>query len=213
MQVAVYDTEMKKVGELELPDDVFGAEVKQGLLWEQVRSQLASRRRGTHKTKKRGEVSGGGAKPLKQKGSGQARQGSIRAPNHVGGGTVFGPQPRDYSYRLPKSARKAALRSVLSLRAKEGILVIKDFSLDTPKTKAMVEFFGRAELKSALFVDNDNQNLKLSVRNMPKAKFLPGNAVNVYDVLHYEKLVLTESVISEIVQKVRSAKTQEEMAA
>src|SRR5690349_19130422 len=124
MQVDVYNVENQPVGKVDLPDEIFAVAINEVLLWEQVKAQRASWRRGTHATKTRAEVSGGGIKPYKQKGTGRARQGSIRAPNHVGGGKVFGPQPRDYSYRLPRSARRAALRSALSLRAKEGALVV-----------------------------------------------------------------------------------------
>src|SRR5687767_12623490 len=113
MQVDVFNIDNKKIGTVDLPDEIFGEEVNETLLWEQVKSQRALRRRGTHATKTRAEVSGGGIKPYKQKGTGRARQGSIRAPNHVGGGKVFGPQPRDYGYRLPRSARRSALRSAL----------------------------------------------------------------------------------------------------
>ncbi|HSI04088.1 MAG TPA: 50S ribosomal protein L4, partial [Myxococcota bacterium] len=124
MKVDVFNVENSKVGSVDLPDDVFGAEVNETLLWEMVKAQRASRRRGTAKTKRRGEVSGGGIKPFKQKGTGRARQGSSRAPNHVGGGSVFGPVPRDHSYRLPRSARKVALASALSLRAKGGLMIV-----------------------------------------------------------------------------------------
>ena len=207
MQVTVYNIAMDKVGTIELPDDVFASPVNEALLWEEVKAQRASRRRGTHKTKKRGEVSGGGAKPYKQKGTGSARQGSSRAPHFVGGGTVFGPQPRDYSYDLPKTARRAALRSVLSQRAKTGsIVVIEGFGLEGPKTRSVTEFLGRLGSSSALFLDVDNNNLRLSARNLPRAKYLPGHAVNVYDVLDHEKLVITRDVIDVVVEKAQARK-------
>ena len=210
MQVSVYSIEMERLGTAELPDAVFAADVNEALLWEQVKAQLASRRRGTHKTKKRGEVSGGGAKPRKQKGGGQARQGSTRAPHFVGGGTVFGPQPRDYSYRLPRSARREALRSVLSLRAKAGDLIVIDtLELAQPKTKAMVEFLERSGAASALLVDLENQNLRLSTRNLVGTKYVPGHAANVYDILHHEKLVLSKAVIDVLVGKINASQGQE----
>ena len=202
MMVDVYNTVNEKVGTVELPDDVFGAEVKQVLLWEQVKAQRASRRRGTHATKTRAHVAGGGAKPYKQKGTGRARQGSSRAPNHVGGGKVFGPKPRDYSYRLPRSARRAALRSVLSLRAQEAnILVLDGFTVDKPKTQAVAAVLEKLGCSNALVVDLVNDNLRLSTRNLPKAKYLAAAGLNVYDVLVHEKLVLTQGALPEIVKR------------
>jgi len=211
MQVDVINIEKKKVGSVDLPDDVFGAEVSDALLWEQVKSQLASRRRGTHSTKTRGDVSGGGIKPYKQKGTGRARQGSSRAPNHVGGGKVFGPHPRDYSYRLPRSARKAALKSALSLRAKGGLLVLDKLALEAPKTQAMTAILDKLEVKNALIVDAENTNAKLSTRNLGKngdykSKYLLPEALNVYDVLNHESLILTQAAVEALVKRVRGEK-------
>ncbi len=208
MQVDVFNIEKKKVGTTELPDDVFAHEVSEPLIWEQIKAQLASRRRGTHKTKKRGEVSGGGIKPYKQKGTGRARQGSSRAPNHVGGGKVFGPVPRDYSYRLPRSARKAALKSVLSLRAKEGLLVLDKLPLEAPKTQAITAILDKLEIKNALIVDAENANLKLSTRNLGKnaeykSKYLVPEALNAYDVVGHERLVLTQAAVEALVKRAR----------
>jgi large subunit ribosomal protein L4 len=213
MQVDVFNTEKKKVGSVDLPDDVFGAEVSEALLWEQVKSQLASRRRGTHSTKNRGDVSGGGIKPYKQKGTGRARQGSSRAPNHVGGGKVFGPHPRDYSYRLPRSARKAALKSVLSLRAKDGLLVLDKLALEAPKTQSVTAILDKLEVNNALIVDAENANLKLSTRNLGKnvdykAKYLVPEALNVYDVLGHEKLILTQAAVEALVKRARGEKPE-----
>ena len=144
MKVNVIDKENRVVDSMEVPDDVFGVDVKLSLLWEQVKAQRASKRRGTHSTKTRDEVSGSGAKPFKQKGTGRARQGSTRSPNQVGGGVVFGPHPRDYAYRLPRSARKAALRSALSQRASESeILILEEFEQDAPRTKEVATFLGK----------------------------------------------------------------------
>ncbi len=208
MQVDLYDIKKKKVGSVELPDDVFAASVSEGLLWHQVKSQLASRRRGTHKTKKRGEVSGGGAKPYKQKGTGRARQGSSRAPHYVGGGTVFGPQPRDYSYRLPRSARRAALRSVLSLKAKEGLFVVDKITFEGPKTKQVLDVLQAFGTSSALFVDAENDNLKLSARNLPKAKYVAAEAINVYDVLGHEALILTQAALDVVVARAQKSSAE-----
>lgn len=203
MQVDIFNTQLNKTGVVDLPDEIFAAQVKKTLLWEQVRAQRASWRRGTHATKRRGDVSGGGIKPLKQKGNGRARQGSIRAPNHVGGGTVFGPQPRDYSYRLPSSARRAALRSALSARASaSAIVVLEDFVLQEPKTKTVVAFLHRLGATSVLLVDTANEALKRSTRNLHKTKFLDAVGLNVYDILDHDKLVLTRSAVDLIVKKV-----------
>ncbi len=209
MQVDVFDTNKKKVGTTELPDDVFAVEVSEAVIWDQVKAQLASRRRGTHATKTRANVSGGGIKPYKQKGTGRARQGSSRAPNHVGGGKVFGPQPRDYSYRLPRSARRAALKSALSMRAKDGLLVLDALSLEAPKTKALTAVLDKLELRNALVVDAENANLKLSARNLGsngtyKTKVLVPDALNVYDILGHDKLVLTQAAVDAIVKRVRA---------
>ena len=209
MQVDVFNTEHQKVGKADLPDEIFAAAVKDALLWEQVKAQRASARRGTHATKTRANVSGGGSKPYKQKGTGRARQGSIRAPNHVGGGTVFGPQPRDYSYRLPRAARRAALRSALSLRVKEqGVVVLDKFSLESPKTKTVLTFLEKLGNVSALIVDVQNDGLKLSTRNLVKAKYLEAVALNVYDILNHQKLVFTQAALQDIVKKAQAERAQ-----
>lgn len=205
MQVDVFNTDMIKVDTLDLPDDVFGAEVKEALLWEQVKAQRASHRRGTHQTKDRAAVAGGGAKPYRQKGTGRARQGSSRAPHFVGGGVVFGPRPRDYSYRLPRSARRAALRSALSLRVQgEGLVVLAGFSLEAPRTKAVVSFLEKLGNPSALLVDVENGALERSTRNLQKAKFISAQGINVYDILDYDKLVVTKAALETIVGRAQS---------
>jgi large subunit ribosomal protein L4 len=189
----VYNQSREKVSQVELSDTVFGAEVKEYLFWEVVRNQLASRRAGTHKTKTRTEVRGGGRKPFRQKGTGRARQGSTRSPLMVGGGVAHGPRPRDYSYTVPKKVRRQALRCALSLRAQEERLTILE-QIDLPdiKTKAMKELFERFEMNEALVVDlDDNKHLQLSVRNMKSFQVLPPIGVNVYDLLRFEHLVLT----------------------
>ncbi|MEC8050719.1 MAG: 50S ribosomal protein L4 [Myxococcota bacterium] len=206
MQIDIVNLNHEKTGTVDLPEDVFGTEVKTALLWEQVKAQRASKRRGTHDTKTRANVRGGGAKPFKQKGTGRARQGSTRAPNQVGGGVVFGPHPRDYSYRLPRSARRAALRSALSLRASENAIVVLDgAALEAPKTKTVAQFFGGLDSKSALIVDVENQNLALSTRNLEKAKFLEVDGLNVYDILKHEKLVVTKASLESIVARAKKA--------
>ncbi len=210
MQVDVFNTSMDKVGSADLPEAVFGQEVKEGLLWEQVRAQRASKRSGTHATRDRAQVSGTGKKPMKQKGSGRARQGSERAPHFVGGGVAMGPRPRDYSYRLPRSARKSALRSALSARAKsESLTVLEGFALDAPKTKDVVTFLEKLGSVSALVIDTENNNLARSTGNLKKTKFLTAEAVNVYDILNHDKLVLTQAALAVVIEKAGLGKTSE----
>lgn len=181
------------VGSIELSDEVFGAQVNEHLLWEVVRAQRAGWRAGTHKTKGRSEVRGGGRKPYRQKGTGRARQGSIRAPNHVGGGTVFGPRPRSYRIQVPRQVRQGALRSAVSLRlAEEHLIVLDRLELPEIKTRGLVDVLGKLSAPKALIVEvRDNANVALSARNLPHCKVLPVEGVNVYDVLKHETLVLT----------------------
>lgn len=183
----------KKVSEIELSDAVFGAEVKEHVLWEVVKQQLAARRAGTHSTLHRGEVRGGGKKPFRQKGTGQARQGSSRSPNHVGGAKVFSPKPRDYEYAIPKKVKQGALRSALSLRAGEQKLIILDaLTFDAPKTKAATGLLKALNAPSALLVDSaSNENAAKSLRNLQSAKFLAVEGLNTYDILNHQSLVLT----------------------
>jgi large subunit ribosomal protein L4 len=215
MQVDIYNIEKEKVGSVELPSAVFEVEVSEALLHEQVKAQRASWRRGTHATRTRGDVRGGGAKPYKQKGTGRARQGSTRAPHFVGGGTVFGPHPRDYSYRLPRSARRSALRSALSLRAKQGSLtVLKAFPLEAPRTKLVDQVASRFGWSSALVVDVDNGVLKLSARNLPAVKYIEPEGLNIFDILNHAHLVLTEAALQHVIDRAGSAgKTASEEAA
>ena len=196
----VFDIEKKKVAEVELNDAVFGAEINEATIYEVVKMQLASRRSGTSATKARGEVSGGGKKPWRQKGTGRARAGTSRSPIWRGGGIVFGPQPRDYSYRIPKKVRKNALISALSMKVKEEkMTILRDFPMEKISTKAfqkVVELFG---LKKALFiVDQDNLTLMKSSRNIKSVKMIRSEGINVYDVLNYEHLVLLEPSIKKI---------------
>jgi large subunit ribosomal protein L4 len=159
-------------------------------------------------------VSGGGIKPFKQKGTGRARQGSIRAPNHVGGGTIFGPQPRDYAYRLPSSGRRAALRSALSVRAAEkAIIVLEDFAIETPRTKTIVAFLDKVGSTSVLLMDSNNDALKRSTRNLQKTKFLDAAGLNVYDILNHQKLVLTRSALDLVIKKARLLRPEADASA
>jgi len=204
--VDVLNLSGEKVGSLELDDAVFATEVKEHLLWEVVKEQRAARRAGTHSTLRRDEVRGGGRKPFRQKGTGRARQGSTRAPNHVGGGKVFTPKPRDYSYLVPKKVRRSALRSALSLRLKEQkLLVFANLALEEAKTKRLAEVLARVAAEDALIVDGKgNVNLARSARNLREAQFLPPEGLNVYDILRHPTLVMTlpsAKVVEEALRK------------
>jgi len=198
--LSVYDIEKSKVSELEVSDSVFGVPIKEHLIYEVVRMQMASRRKGTASTKGRSDVRGGGRKPWRQKGTGRARAGTIRSPIWRGGGIVFGPKPRDYSYKIPKKARKAALKSVLSLKVKEDkLLILRDFPMEEIKTKKFKEILDRFELKSVLFVlDKSDPTLEKSSRNIRDIKMMRSEGVNVYDLLRYDNLVMLEPSVKMI---------------
>jgi len=207
MKIDVVSMEGKKVGELELADAVFGAKVKDYLLWEVVKMQQAAKRAGTHATKTRAHVRGGGKKPYKQKGTGNARQGSTRAPNFVGGGKVFGPHPRSYAYTVPKKVKRAALASALSLRVKEKKLVVVDqLAFDAPKTKRMAGILKALGFESALVVDAaTNTNAFKSMRNLARAKVLAPEGLNVYDILDHPGLVIAAGALKQIERRVLPA--------
>lgn len=193
-QFEVYNLLREKVGSIDLSDSVFATEVKPHLFWEVVRWQLAKRRRGTAQTKERSDVSGGGKKPYRQKGTGRARQGSERAPHFVGGGTVFGPHPRSYAFTVPRKVKQGALRSALSLRASEQkLLIVDSFELETHKTKGLNLVLGKLGVKNVLIVDGENHHLSLSSRNVERVKYLPDAGLNVYDILRHEQLILTKA--------------------
>jgi len=200
MQIDIVNIAGKKVGQADLADAIFGAKVKEYLLWEMVKAQQAAKRAGTHKTKKRDEVRGGGKKPYKQKGTGNARQGSTRSPQFVGGGTVWGPQPRSYEYTVPKKVKRAALVSALSLRAQEKKLVIVDaLAFDAPKTKKLAGILKTLGADSAVVVDGKaNVNLAMSGRNLPKSKVLAPEGLNVYDILNHPSLVIAADAVKAI---------------
>ena len=199
-KIAVFDIDRKQVSERELVDEVFNTDVKEYLLHDMVRYQLAARRQGTAKVKSRGEVRGGGKKPYRQKGTGNARQGTPTAPNHVGGGVVFGPTPRDYKFKLNRKVKQSALRSALSDRYKsESMTVVNALDLEKISTKNFAEVLDRFELKKALIVvDGENTNLELSARNLPFVKVLRAEGVNVYDILKYPNLLMTEAAVDQI---------------
>jgi large subunit ribosomal protein L4 len=200
MQIDIVNIEGKKVGELALADAVFGAKVKDYLLWELVKAQQAAKRAGTHATKTRAHVRGGGKKPYKQKGTGNARQGSSRAPNHVGGGKVWGPHPRDYSYTVPKKVKRAALISALSLRAKEKKIVVVDkLAFDAPKTKRLAGILKTLGIESALLVDaKENKNLSKSAANLPSHRYIAPEGLNVYDILRHPGLVIAADAVKKV---------------
>jgi large subunit ribosomal protein L4 len=206
-KVSVYNLQKTAVGELELSDTVFGVEVNEALMYDVLKAQLASKRAGTAKTKTRPEVSGSTRKLYRQKGTGAARHGAIRAAQYVGGGRVHGPQPRDYSYRPPRKMRQGALASALSLRLKQGQLFIVDgFGLSDIKTKALAGILKKFEVGSSLIVDGKaNDNLRLSVRNLAKSQYLPPEGVNLYDILRHDHLILTKDAVTELQNRLEKA--------
>lgn len=199
-KIAVYDMNKNQVAERELADDIFNTDVRSYLIHDMVRYQLAARRQGTADSKTRSEVRGGGKKPYKQKGTGNARQGCIRAPHYVGGGTAFGPHPREYDFKLNRKVKKAALKSAISVRFKqEKLTVLNTLELEKISTKGLVEILNRFDMANALVViDGANPAVELSARNLPQVKVLRAEGVNVYDVMKYRNLVLTEGAVSQL---------------
>ena len=196
----VFDIEKNKVAKVELNDAIFGAEISEAAIYDVVKMQLASRRSGTSATKGRNDVSGGGKKPWRQKGTGRARSGTSRSPIWRGGGIVFGPQPRDYSYSVPKKVRKKALISALSMKVKEEkMTILQNFPMESISTRAFQKVVNLFGLKKALFVvDHDDDILMKSSRNLKNVKMIRSEGINVYDVLNYEHLVLLEPSIKKI---------------
>lgn len=198
--VSVYNIEGKEVGTMELNDAVFGVEVNEHLVHKAVVGQLANKRQGTQKAKTRAEVSGGGKKPWRQKGTGHARQGSTRAPQWTGGGVVFAPVPRDYSVKMNKKEKRAALKSALSSRVEEKkFIVIDEMKFDEIKTKKFQEVLNNLNIDKALVVlEDDNKNVELSARNIADVKTARTNTINVYDILKYNTVVATKAVVAAI---------------
>lgn len=202
MLADVHNAQGDVIRQVDLPEAVFGVEVKEYLLHEVVRYQLARRRQGTAHTKNRAAVRGGGQKPWRQKGTGRARAGSRRSPLWRGGGTVFGPVPRSYAYSMPKKKRRAALCCALSLKVRDqAFRVIDQFDIAQPKTKQVVQLIQRftTEPKTLLVVGEPHEFLLLSARNIPSVKVLPVIGLNVYDVLHYTTVICAEDAIGKIV--------------
>ena len=198
--VSVYNIEGKEVGTIDLNDAVFGVEVNEHLVHMAVVSQLANKRQGTQKAKTRAEVSGGGRKPWRQKGTGHARQGSTRAPQWTGGGVVFAPVPRDYSFKMNKKEKRAALKSALTSRVEEKkFIVVDEIRFDEIKTKNFANILKNLDVSKALIVlEDDNKNAELSARNIAGVKTAKTNTINVYDILKYNTVIATKAVVANI---------------
>ena len=198
--VAVYNMQGAEVGKMDLNDAIFGVEVNEHLVKMVVTAHLAAERQGTQKAKTRSEVSGGGRKPWRQKGTGHARQGSTRSPQWTGGGVVFAPVPRDYSIKMNKKERRLALKSALTSRVQENkLIVLEDLTLDEAKTKAMQTVLNNLNVSKALVVLNEeNKNVVLSTRNIPDVVTAYTNTINVFDILKYNTLILTKSAVASI---------------
>ena len=198
--VSVYNIEGKEVGTIDLNDAVFGVEVNEHLVHMAVVSQLANNRQGTQKAKTRSEVSGGGRKPWRQKGTGHARQGSTRAPQWTGGGVVFAPVPRDYSFKMNKKEKRAALQSALTSRVEENkFIVVDELNFDEIKTKKFQAVLNNLNVNKALVVLEDgNKNVEISAKNIPDVKTAHTNTINVYDILKYNTVIATKAVVAAI---------------
>ena len=199
-KVSVYNMEGKEVGNMDLNDAVFGVEINEHLVHMAVVQQLANNRQGTQKAKTRSEVSGGGRKPWRQKGTGHARQGSTRAPQWTGGGVVFAPTPRDYSFKMNRKEKRAALKSALTSRVQENkLIVVDELKFDEIKTKKFAEVLKNLNLDKALVVLNENdEKVVMSAKNIPTVKTTQINTINVYDVLKYNTVVLTKAAAESI---------------
>ena len=200
LTVGVFNKEGKKVSDMELNENIFGAEVNEYALHQVVVALLANKRQGTQSAKTRTEVRGGGIKPWRQKGTGRARQGSIRAPQWIKGGVVFAPKPRDYRMSVPKSMRRVAMKSALTSKVKENqMIVLESLDFEAPKTKNVVEMLKALEAKKALIITAEsNEAVYKSARNIQGISVIPANNINVYDLLKYEKLIITKDAVSKI---------------
>ena len=200
-KVTLFKQDGSTAGEIELNEAVFGIEPNEGVMFDAVIMQRASLRQGTHAVKNRSAVRGGGRKPWRQKGTGRARQGSIRSPQWVGGGTVFGPTPRSYSYKLPRKVRRLALQSVLSQKVLDGKLIVVDsLQFDAPKTKEFKQFLSNINVdsKTLLVLEGENTNAFYSARNINTVKVIDDNNVNVLDVMNYDTVILTQAALSTV---------------
>ena len=201
-EVSLYDTKGQEVGNVDLNEEVFAVEINEHVVHEAVTAQLAAKRAGTAKTKTRSEVAGGGRKPWRQKGTGRARHGSIRSPLWVGGGTTFGPQPRSYEKDIPKKEKKLAVKSALTDKVKEEDLIVVDgFGFEKPKTKQMIAVLENLDLqdeKVLIVLNEKDENVYKSARNIPGVRVTTADRATVYDIVNYDKLVMVESAISQI---------------
>lgn len=198
--VGLFNQEGKQVGDIQLNDNVFGVEVNTDAMHQVVVALLANKRQGTQSAKTRAEVRGGGIKPWRQKGTGRARQGSIRAPQWIKGGIVFAPKPRDYRMSVPKSMRRVAMKSALTSKVQDGqMVVLETLAFEAPKTKKMVEVLNAFDAKKTLIVTGEaNEVLYKSARNIADVQIMPVNNINVYDLLKFEKLIITKDAVSKI---------------
>src|SRR5690606_30112400 len=200
-KVSLYNQTGSTIGEIELNDSVFGIEPNKTVVFDAVIMQRASLRQGTHKTKIRSEVAGGGRKPWRQKGTGRARQGSIRSPQWRGGGTVFGPTPRSYAYKLPKKVRRLAIKSALSTKVIDNEMIVLDqLSLEAPKTKEFIAILNNLKVdgKALVVSAGMEDNIMLSSRNIPGIKYVAADGINVLDVLSYDKLIITKEAVQKV---------------
>ena len=203
LKTNVYDMTGKVVVEIELDANIFGVEVNEAVMHAAVKNQLANKRQGTHSVKGRSEVSGGGKKPYRQKGTGRARQGSTRAAQWIHGGIIFGPSPRDYSYKLPKKVKRLALKSSLSSKAQdEAIIVLDKLSFDEIKTKNMVNVLNnlKVDTSALVVIEDNNENVVKSARNIKNIATAGVNTINVYDILKYGKLIITKDALAKVTE-------------
>ena len=202
----VIDQKGKDAGEVTLNDDVFGIKPNESVVFDAIIRQRAGRRQGTSKVKNRSAVRGGGKKPWKQKGTGRARQGSIRSPQWRGGGVVFGPTPRSYAYSMPRKQRRLAIKSVLSQKLiDEDLVVLDQLTMSAPKTKEFKSILDGLKVEGKVLVVSDDKNVQFSARNLPNVKVITANGLNVEDVVNYDKLVLTKEAIEKIEKNVEGA--------
>lgn len=199
-KVALYNMEGQQVGDIELSENTFGAEINVEVMHQVVKMQLANKRQGNQSALTRGEVSGGGIKPWRQKGTGRARQGSIRAPQWIHGGVVFAPKPRDYSYTVPRKIKRLAMKCALSSKVFDNdIIVLEDLNLEVPKTKDIVEMLKSFKAKKALIVVPEADEIAYkSARNIEGIAILPVNNLNVYDILKYDKFIITKAAVTKV---------------
>ena len=200
-KVTLFKQDGSKNGDVELNETVFGIEPNNNVIFDAVLMQRASMRQGTHAVKNRSAVRGGGKKPWRQKGTGRARQGSIRSPQWVGGGTVFGPTPRSYAYKLPRKVRRLAIKSVLSQKVlDEGLVVVDELKFEQPRTKAFAEVLSNLDVNSKVLVvlEDDNTNAALAARNLKNVTVIPAKGLNVLDVINNDKMVITKGALSQV---------------